>query len=121
VSAGREALARLIAQALEEVAREVARDEARRAALEALAEAGGGQPRREWLSQVQAGELAGVTPQTIREWLEAGHLGERGRRGAVHVERLRAHLAGKGSSSAPARARGQEIAAAALAAGGGRR
>lgn len=115
-----DALARILAQGIREAAREIARDEGRRAALEVLDKARAGGLAREWVSQVEAGRIAGVTPQTIREWAAAGFLGERGRRGAVNVERLRAHLAGKQPDAAPA-GRGRAIAAAALAAGGGRR
>jgi hypothetical protein len=123
MSSSLDALARVIAQSLQEVAREAARDEARRAALEVLDGAGVGRPAVEWITQVDAARIAGgVTPQTIREWLRAGSLGEPGKRGRVNVERLRAYLAGKSEAAPATEGRGRKIAAAALAAaGGGRR
>jgi hypothetical protein len=122
MSSSLDALARVIAQSLQEVAREVARDGGHRAALEVLDGAGAARPAVEWVSQVEAAGIAGVTAQTIREWLNAGHLGERGRHGRVNVERLRAYLAGKTAADAATGGRAKRIAAAALAAvGGGRR
>jgi hypothetical protein len=123
MSSSLDALARVIAQSLQEVAREVARDEARRAALEVLDGAGAGRPAVEWVSQVEAARIAGgVTPQTIREWLRAGSLGEPGKRGRVDLDRLRAYLAGKAAGATSTEGRAQNIATAVLAAaGGGRR
>jgi len=120
MSSGVDALARVIAQGIAEAAREIAREEGRRAALEVLDKAGGARLAQEWATQAEAAKVAGVTAQTIREWLRAGHLGAAGRRGSVNLGRLREHLAG-GNAEAPAGGRAQEIAAAALAAGGGRR
>lgn len=53
---------------------------------------------QEWVPQTKAAKIAGVTPQTIRDWLEAGHLGARGRRGRVHMGRLRAYLGANDAS-----------------------
>lgn len=121
MSAGLDALARVLAQGIAEAAREIAREEGRRAALEVLDRSGAGALEREWGSQADAAKVAGVTPQTIREWLRAGELGAAGRRGRVHLGRLREYLARAGQEqAAPGRAR--QIAAAALAAvGGGKR
>lgn len=118
MSAGVDLLARVIAQGIAEAAREIAREEGRRAALEVLDRSGAAALGREWVSQVEAARVAGVTPQTIREWLRGGALGTPGQRGRVHVGRLREYLARAGQAQAtPARAR--QIAAAALAAVGG--
>jgi transcription initiation factor TFIIIB Brf1 subunit/transcription initiation factor TFIIB len=115
-----EALARMLAQGIAEAAREAAREEGRRAALEVLDKASAGGLAREWVTQAEAARVAGVTPQTIREWLRGGKLGASGERGRVNLERLRKHLAGDGQErAAPSRARA--IAGAVLAAGGARR
>ncbi len=121
MSAGVDALARLLAQGIAEAAREIAREEGRRAALEVLDKTGGARLAQEWATQAEAAKIAGVTPQTVREWLRGGHLGESGQRGRVHLERLRAHLAGKPGAAPAADGRGRQIAAAVLAAGGGKR
>ncbi len=119
MSAGVDALARMLAQGITEAAREIARDEGRRAALEVLDKAGTARLSQEWGTQAEAAKVAGVTPQTVREWLRDGLLGDAGQRGRVNLERLRAHLAGNQPGAAPA-GRGRQIAAAALAAGGGK-
>ena len=50
--------------------------------------------KREWLSQPDAAELAGVSVSTVWNWLKAGHL-TRGERGRVNAAQLRAFLAGR--------------------------
>jgi hypothetical protein len=115
MSAAVESLARILAEGIAKAARDIAREEGRRAALEVLDSTGARRLEREWVSQVQAAGIAGVTPQTVREWLRAGLLGEAGRRGRVNLERLRAHLAG--NQQAGPGGRGRQIAAAALAVG----
>lgn len=116
-----DALARMLAQGIAEAAIGIARAEGRRAALEVLDKAGAGRLEREWTSQAEAARIAGVTAQTVREWLRAGLLGEPGRRGAVNVDRLRAYLAGNAARERAIEGRGKRIAAAALATGGGTR
>lgn len=114
-----DAIARVIAQGITEAAAWIGREEGRRAALEVLAKAGEGRLEREWVTQVEAARIAGgVTPQTVREWLRAGLLGEPGRRGRVNLARLREYLGGKPREVVRPVDRGQKIAAAVLAAGG---
>lgn len=58
--------------------------------------AGAGRPAGDVLSTDQAAELAGVTPKTVRAWVEAGALpaGRRGRRLAIRRADLDAYLSG---------------------------
>ncbi len=102
MSASVEALARVLAAGIAEVARDIAREEGRRAALEVLDRVGTGLPQREWVSQVEAGRVAGVTPQTIREWLRAGALGKPGRRGRVNAQALARYLSNAAAGDANA-------------------
>ncbi len=114
-----DALARVLAQSIAEAAGRIGSEAGRRAALEVLDRAGAAQLEREWVSQVEAARIAGgVAPQTIRDWLDAGKLGERGQRGRVNLARLREYLAGRPGEGAPPAERGRKIAAAVLAAGG---
>jgi hypothetical protein len=108
----------LIAQGIVEAAARVGREEGRRAAVETLERAGAARLEHDWLTQVAAARIAGVTPQTIREWLRAGVLGDPGRRGRVNLVRLREYLAGRPGEVVRPIERGREIAAAVLAAGG---
>ncbi len=75
---------------LAELVRQEAAQVARRVVAEALAS--GDRSGVEWATQESAGDLAGVTPQTIRGWQATGKL-SKGRRGRVNLAELRAFLA----------------------------
>ena len=55
-----------------------------------------GRPAPEAMTSAQAAELAGVTPKTVRTWVESGVLRaqRRGRRIVILRRDLEAHLAG---------------------------
>jgi Helix-turn-helix domain len=82
--------------------------EADAAVRRALAERSTG-PEPVWLTQVEAAHRAGVTPQTVRTWIDAGDL-ETGRNRRVSVaslERLQARRDSKRPAPPKAKARPQ--------------
>jgi len=82
-----DAALKLLTDGLLDAARDAAREVARQELQRALARGSD-----EWITQAEAARRAGVTPQTVRQWLAAGYLGDPGRRGRVNAERLRQYL-----------------------------